>query len=211
MAICASTAGIDMTQDEIIEIASQVYGECVWHKSALLRLEAFAKLVAAKAIAELESKEPVAHVYLFDHDGKPRVAWHNAKNIKIGDKLYTRPSQLTEERNFCPRCGKRTADLTVIHTCTPPQNIEQDLSEQGRKKSAILGNNIEEMVNNGLPFLTALDTALKVYDHHTPRLHQPQRTWVGLTAEEVRQMCGSVPSMKQAVQEAEAKLKEKNT
>jgi hypothetical protein len=29
------------------------------------------------------------------------------------------PPQL--ERNFCPRCGKRTADLTVIHTCTPPQ------------------------------------------------------------------------------------------
>jgi hypothetical protein len=41
--------------------------------------------------------------------------------------------------------------------------------------------------------------------------YSPQRTWVGLTAEEVRQMCGSVPSMKQAVQEAEAKLKEKNT
>ena len=26
-----------------------------------------------------------------------------------------------QERNFCPRCGKRTQDLTVIHTCTPPQ------------------------------------------------------------------------------------------
>ena len=25
-----------------------------------------------------------------------------------------------EERNFCPRCGKRTADLTLVHTCTPP-------------------------------------------------------------------------------------------
>jgi len=25
------------------------------------------------------------------------------------------------ERNFCERCGKRTRDLTVIHTCTPPQ------------------------------------------------------------------------------------------
>jgi ABC-type ATPase with predicted acetyltransferase domain len=25
-----------------------------------------------------------------------------------------------EKRNFCPRCGKRTADLTTIHTCTPP-------------------------------------------------------------------------------------------
>jgi hypothetical protein len=23
--------------------------------------------------------------------------------------------------NFCERCGKRTADKTVIHTCTPPQ------------------------------------------------------------------------------------------
>ena len=26
----------------------------------------------------------------------------------------------SQERNFCPRCGKRTADLTTIHTCTPP-------------------------------------------------------------------------------------------
>lgn len=28
-----------------------------------------------------------------------------------------------EERNFCPRCGKRTAiaDLVTIHTCTPPR------------------------------------------------------------------------------------------
>jgi hypothetical protein len=30
-------------------------------------------------------------------------------------------AQPAQERNFCPRCGKRTADLTVIHTCTPPQ------------------------------------------------------------------------------------------
>jgi hypothetical protein len=25
------------------------------------------------------------------------------------------------ERNFCQRCGKRTADPATIHTCTPPQ------------------------------------------------------------------------------------------
>ena len=25
-----------------------------------------------------------------------------------------------EERNFCQRCGKRTADLITVHTCTPP-------------------------------------------------------------------------------------------
>jgi hypothetical protein len=41
-----------MTQDELIELATQVYGECVWHESALLRLEAFVKLVAAKAFEE---------------------------------------------------------------------------------------------------------------------------------------------------------------
>jgi hypothetical protein len=25
------------------------------------------------------------------------------------------------EWNFCERCGKRTVDLTTIHTCTPPR------------------------------------------------------------------------------------------
>ena len=28
--------------------------------------------------------------------------------------------EIEQERNFCPRCGKRTKDLTHIHTCTPP-------------------------------------------------------------------------------------------
>ena len=35
------------------------------------------------------------------------------------------PAQQQEPRNFCPRCGKRTADLTVIHTCTPPEGGHQ--------------------------------------------------------------------------------------
>jgi hypothetical protein len=30
-------------------------------------------------------------------------------------------AQPAQERNFCSRCGKRTPDLTTIHTCTPPQ------------------------------------------------------------------------------------------
>jgi hypothetical protein len=189
------------------------------------QLEAFAKLVAAKAIAELKSQEPIAWVaedvcegqYI---DGRPRKIWWECEK-GVGTAFYAHPPQRTEERNFCPRCGKRTADLTVIHTCTPPQNIEQDLSEQGRKKSAILGNNIEEMVNNGLPFLTALDTALKVYDHHTPKLHPPQRTWVDLTRTQMQdvyfevlkehrgghQMQGQL-AFGEALQ---AKIREKNT
>lgn len=26
----------------------------------------------------------------------------------------------SQERNFCPRCGKRNPDFIHIHTCTPP-------------------------------------------------------------------------------------------
>jgi hypothetical protein len=33
--------------------------------------------------------------------------------------IAAQPAQ--ELHNFCPRCGKRTADPTTIHTCTPPQ------------------------------------------------------------------------------------------
>jgi hypothetical protein len=57
------------------------------------------------------------------------VAWVNKERNTITwdklypdmDALYTHPPQRTEQ-NFCPRCGKRTADLTTIHTCTPPQD-----------------------------------------------------------------------------------------
>jgi len=56
-----------MTQDEIIEMARQAGCPLAdmnpmyfTDKQLLLMLEAFAKLVAAKAIAELESQEPVA-------------------------------------------------------------------------------------------------------------------------------------------------------
>ena len=44
---------------------------------------------------------------------------------KIGELIQERDALRAlaqpEERNFCQRCGKRTADLTAIHTCTPPQ------------------------------------------------------------------------------------------
>ena len=43
---------------------------------------------------------PVAHVYLFDKAGRPLVAWDNAKDIKLGDRLYVAQKQwvgLTDE------------------------------------------------------------------------------------------------------------------
>ena len=52
-------------------------------------------ITAIKAALAQPAQEPVAHVYLFDHEGRPRIAWNNAKGIKIGDKLYTAPPQRT--------------------------------------------------------------------------------------------------------------------
>jgi len=58
------------------------------------------------------------------------IAWYDPTNhhvsIDKNDPLFTSLGQLwplvvQQEQNFCPRCGKRTADLTTIHTCTPPQ------------------------------------------------------------------------------------------
>ena len=42
---------------------------------------------------------------------------------------------LAEERNFCPRCGKRLASGFVeisIHTCTPPQPEEEQEIKDSR-------------------------------------------------------------------------------
>jgi hypothetical protein len=37
----------------------------------------------------------------------------------------------SQERNFCPRCGKRTND---IHTCTPPQRTWVGLTDEEHSK-----------------------------------------------------------------------------
>jgi hypothetical protein len=55
--------------------------------------------------------------------------------------------------------------MTLIEAAKQAEKQEPDLSEQGRNRSAVLGNNIEAFMDAGLPFLKALETAIKVYDH----------------------------------------------
>ena len=73
----------------------------------------------------------VAHVYLFEKTGRPMVAWDNAKDIKLGDKLYAAPKQwvgLTEEE-INSVCYKR--DWTAPWTNTTfARAIEQALKEK---------------------------------------------------------------------------------
>ena len=62
----------------------------------------------------LEALENHCGNYKLDDAGCER--WNKAV-AAINDAL-AQPEQ--EPHNFCPRCGKRTPDLTTIHTCTPP-------------------------------------------------------------------------------------------
>ena len=92
-----------MTKDEALKLALEALEKStdnfpanVQHKKAITAIK--------EALAQPEqvtSGWSLRYVY-FDEDGIPL--------------MYREP----EERNFCPCCGKRTADLTTIHTCTPP-------------------------------------------------------------------------------------------
>jgi hypothetical protein len=99
-----------MTQDEIIEMAEKAgfdcYGKHITWDDVICtdELKAFAKLVAAKAIAELESQEPVAWMFQNDETGRMTFVesqqlergWEkeNQRYKKIGP-LYTHPPQRT--------------------------------------------------------------------------------------------------------------------
>ena len=64
-----------------------------------------------------------------------------AKKIQelIQERDALRALAQPDERNFCPRCGKRTADLTTIHTCTPPYDnaLQRGLA---RTKEVVAGS-----------------------------------------------------------------------
>jgi hypothetical protein len=73
-----------------------------------------------QTIKKVESQEPVACVQDLEEVRRKHLVYVNGMDWK--DPLYTHPPQRTEQ-NFCSRCGKRTKDLTHIHTCTPPQEL----------------------------------------------------------------------------------------
>ena len=82
-------------------------------------LEAFAELVRADEREEnAKACEKVAVDY-YTRIGREHEPYMRATAEDCARHIRARGQ--TEERNFCPRCGKRTADLTTIHTCTPPQ------------------------------------------------------------------------------------------
>ena len=47
--------------------------------------------------------------------------WLRGEQCEICNAAQPAQEPVARERNFCERCGKRTKDMTTIHTCTPPQ------------------------------------------------------------------------------------------
>jgi hypothetical protein len=106
-----------MTKDEALKLTLEAlkiardqivdpeYGPIGWDVSRLDEVLSIGK----QALAAQQEPDVLAHA-------KPTQA--QLAYLPPSPDFYA-PPQL--ERNFCERCGKRTADLTVIHTCTPPQ------------------------------------------------------------------------------------------
>ena len=97
---------------------------------------------------------------------------------------------MTEERNFCPRCGKRRGgDANYIHTCTPPQP------------------DLEWVETNN----AACKILRQVHDMLALASVPPRKTWVGLTGVEINHIfAANVGYPERMMDEVEKLLKEKN-
>jgi len=115
--------GESMTKDEAITLealkyaASKGYGVAPFVAPFTIKRD--------EALAQPE-QEPVAYCYVQKGTSVDILTFDDAPDDAVDGTifpLYTTPPK-QEPRNFCPRCGKRTPDLTTIHTCTPPRGLE---------------------------------------------------------------------------------------
>ena len=81
-----------MTKEEALKLALEALNHL--HPTALTsfytigdRDKAITAIKEALAQPEQEIKQ-VAHVYLLDSKGWPKVGWDDGRGIKVGDKLY---------------------------------------------------------------------------------------------------------------------------
>jgi len=194
-----------MTQDEMIDMAKQAWADAgegwvvkEWFDDRAKALEAFAKLVAAKAIAELESQEPVAHceagpefcqqcykeslpTYGSEEVSKLReVIQSQAKIIADYEKQIDEPAIYPEE-------AYEMGLEAIAYYTHPPQRTEQNFCPRCGKRTN---------------------------DIHT--CTPPQRTWQGLTDEEIDYIYTGIEAVHDEVDSdvlcraIEAKLKQKN-
>ena len=132
MGRCHPSKGEHMKQEELIHTAMKA-GAISYSPPPMravagvsftyAQLQRFADIVAeGAAFAEREACAKVCEKVAVDYYtriGREHEPYMRATAEDCARHIRARGQ--TEERNFCSRCGKRTADLTTIHTCTPPQ------------------------------------------------------------------------------------------
>jgi hypothetical protein len=168
-----------MIQDDVIEMAKQArlmseYDEAspwVEDHEITQYVEAFAKLVAAKVIAELESQEPVAH-------------------CEAGPE-------------FCQQCYKESL---------PTYGSEEvsKLREVIQSQAKIIADYEKQIDEPAIYPEEAYEMGLEAIAYYT---HPPQRTWVGLTDEEITSVANNshpLNGVRSFARAIEAKLKQKN-
>jgi hypothetical protein len=131
-----------MTREELIttsrESGLEYYGLGKDRERFIAHITRFAELVFRQGRQEGMKQEPVDFASLLreaEEIVQSKPTWKRfidgtplANDIAVWMAVFAQdvarrtspPQRQPDERNFCQRCGKRLADLTTIHTCTPP-------------------------------------------------------------------------------------------
>jgi len=103
-----------MTKDEALKLALE-YIETNAHERRHVRW------AIKEALAQPEKKpEQLGYVPLSDDEMSVFIDGFGVIPLAY-PPVHANPLLPEQERYFCPRCGKRTADPTTIHTCTAPR------------------------------------------------------------------------------------------
>jgi len=102
-----------MTKDEALKLAL----EALENISTALREDD----VLGSDIELMLNTITAIHKALAQPDEDAIIIQYHEATIKRLEKRVEELTVQPEERYFCQRCGKRTADPTTIHTCTPPK------------------------------------------------------------------------------------------
>ena len=106
-----------MTKDEALQMAHRALSNKNASTKRIYEALAAIQTALAQTSTQCEKQPAQEPVHNVTSNGRYSPLLTHMMNTR------TAP-QPQEPRNFCPRCGKRTADLTVIHTCTPPRGLE---------------------------------------------------------------------------------------
>jgi len=217
-----------MTQDEIIEMGKQVG---LWPAVTDIfakELEAFAKLVAAKAIAGLESQEPVAHCeagpnYCWKclEESKPTYGSEEiAKLREVNKSLVKNIEELKKEpppfwpvvQHLLDEYGLQFIDVVAAYReATQPAPVQEP-------EYVYTCNGCDTLYREDDVACDCTVNGLMEFTRHilapdtTPPAQPPQRKWVGLTNEELTDLFYNTNLGQQsAVSQAVALLEKKNT